>query len=198
MAYKPFTWRRQHMVPFVDNDDDDSELYHVVHAGIGKTYVEDFDSLARLWDQSGLVAKSISKQEMNTLLWQKLAANCVINPLTALLQCENGQLLEEPFYQEMVDPLLEELACVARQSTSKDAQQHAKDGQLSFPELKSFVLDVIADTAQNKSSMLQDVMRNRPTEIEYLNGYVVRKGIECGLDTPANQEICNRVKQFTR
>ena len=177
--------------------DDDSELYHVVHAGLGKTYVENFDSLARLWDQSGLVAKSISKKEMNTLLFHKLAANCVINPLTALLQCENGQLLQEPLYQKMVDPLLEEVACVAK-ATNKDAQQHTGDDkQLSFQELKSFVLDVIADTAQNKSSMLQDVMRNRPTEIEYLNGYVVRKGIEFVLDTPANHEMCNRVKNLT-
>jgi len=179
-----------------DSNDDDDELYHVVHAGIGKTFIEDFSAMARLWDQSGLVATSISKEKMNVLLWHKLAANCVINPLTALLQCENGKLLEEGLYQNMTDPILQELASVAQQSAERDGQQ--LDEQLSFPELQAFVLDVIADTAHNKSSMLQDVMRKRPTEIQYLNGYVVRKGLEFGLGTPANQEICDRVEDLTR
>jgi 2-dehydropantoate 2-reductase len=178
-----------------DSNDKDSELYHVVHAGIGKTYIEEFSSMARLWDQAGLVAKSISKQEMNTLLWHKLAANCVINPLTALLHCENGQLLEKDLYQNMAEPILEELANVAQQSAERNGQQL---DELSIPELLSFVQDVIADTAHNKSSMLQDVMRRRPTEIQYLNGYVVRKGVEYGLNVPANREICSRVKELTR
>lgn len=177
-----------------DFNDDDDELYHLVHAGIGKTYIQEFPSMAQLWDQSGLVATSISKQEMNTLLWHKLAANCVINPLTALLQCENGELLEKDLYQKMADPILKELAAVALHSTEREGQEFHND-QLSFEELKSFVRQVINDTVHNKSSMLQDVMRNRPTEIQYLNGYVVQKGAELGVDTPANKEICSRFQR---
>ena len=178
-----------------DSDDDDSELYHVVHAGIGKTYIEEFPSMARLWDQAGLVSKSMSKQEMNILLWHKLAANCVINPLTALLLCENGQLLAEDLFQNMAEPILQELASVAQKSADRNGQQLE---QLSFPELNSYVQDVIADTFHNKSSMLQDVMGRKQTEIQYLNGYVVRRGLEYGVEVPANQEICSRVEEFTR
>lgn len=166
----------------------EDELYHVVHAGVGKTYIENHPSLARLWDQSGLVAESMNSEKMSRLQWHKLAANCVINPLTAMLHCENGQLLQETMYQTMSKPILQELLKVA---------QHSVD-TITLEELQSFVLNVIRDTAHNKSSMLQDVSRRKPTEIHYLNGFIVRKGIEFGLDVSANQEICRRVEELSR
>ena len=92
--------------------------------------------------------------------------------------------------KEMKDPILEELASVARRSAEQEGKQVSE--QLTFSALQSFVLDVITDTAHNKSSMLQDVIKRRPTEIQYLNGYVVRKGKECGVDTPANQLLASK------
>ena len=173
--------------------DCEDELYHVVHAGRGQTYLENHPSMARLWDQSGLVAKSINSDTMSRLLWNKLAANCVINPLTALMHCENGQLLHETMYQQMSKPILQELLKVYAQQ-----QQQQSVHTISLEELQSFVVNVIRDTAYNKSSMLQDVLRKKPTEIHYLNGYIVRKGIELGLDVSVNQEICRRVEELTR
>lgn len=173
------------------DDDDSDELYHVVHAGVGKAYVEELASLARLWDQAGLMAQSISRDEMLTLLWHKLAANCVVNPLSALCQCENGQLLDEPLYQELAEPILNEFVNVANQTTSDN-------NVVELQELQSFVQDVIKDTARNKSSMLQDVLRRRPTEIQYFNGYIVRKGLEMGVKVSSNQDIVARVEQLTR
>jgi 2-dehydropantoate 2-reductase len=169
-------------------EESEDELYHVVHAGVGKTFIENHPSLARLWDQSGLVAQSVDSDKMTRLLWHKLAANCVINPLTALLHCENGQLLNERMYQKMAKPLLQELLQVAQQNTDT----------VSFDELESFVLNVITDTAHNKSSMLQDIIRQKPTEIEYLNGYIVRKGIQLGVDVTANQVICSQIEELTQ
>jgi 2-dehydropantoate 2-reductase len=169
-------------------EESEDELFHVVHAGVGQTFIEDHPSLARLWDQSGLVAQSVDSDKMTRLLWHKLAANCVINPLTALLRCENGQLLKESTYQKKAKPILQELLQVAQQSTDT----------FSFDELESFVLNVIRDTAHNKSSMLQDVLRQKPTEIKYLNGYIVRKGIELGLDVTANQAICSQIEELTQ
>jgi 2-dehydropantoate 2-reductase len=172
----------------------EQHLYHVVHAGVGQTFIENHASLARLWDQSGLVAESIDSDKMTTLQWHKLAANCIINPLTALLQCKNGQLLPQLLYQKMAQPLLSEILQVAQQSCST-SRKHATC--ISLDELESFVLNVITDTAQNKSSMLQDVIRQKPTEIEYLNGYIVRKGIQLGVDVTANQDIYSQIQQLT-
>ena len=174
-----------------DDDDDDDEMYHVVHAGIGKTFVENDGPLAQLWDQSGLVAKSLDTNAMKALLWQKLAANCVINPLTALLDCSNGQILHHDkgglYYQEMAPRVLEELVNVAN-----------KDGvELELDTTKEFVQQVVEDTQDNISSMRQDVMQGRRTEIDYLNGYVVRRGLATGVDTPANAELVERVRSLS-
>lgn len=161
------------------DDDDDDELYHVTHAGVGKTFVQDHAELAQLLDQSGLQAQSTD--HMESMLWKKLAANCTINPLTAILGCSNGQLPKEDLFHSLTPTILEEIS------------QVCAPFDLSPGVLRAYVDQVIADTAENKSSMLQDVLRQQRTEIDYLNGYVVRKGSELGVPTPANKDVCARV-----
>eukprot|EP00545_Synedropsis_sp_CCMP1620_P000832 CAMPEP_0119005130 /NCGR_PEP_ID=MMETSP1176-20130426/1544_1 /TAXON_ID=265551 /ORGANISM="Synedropsis recta cf, Strain CCMP1620" /LENGTH=309 /DNA_ID=CAMNT_0006956903 /DNA_START=1 /DNA_END=927 /DNA_ORIENTATION=+ len=148
-----------------DDDGPDDELYHVTHAGVGKTFVQSDAPLAQLLDQSGLQAES--KDDMELHLWQKLAANCTINPLTAILGCTNGQVAQEDMFRTMVPGILEELSQVS-----------CYPQELRPDLLQGFVDQVIADTMDNKSSMLQDVLRKKRTEIDYLNGYVVKKGLE--------------------
>jgi 2-dehydropantoate 2-reductase len=162
----------------------EDEIYHVTHAGVGKTFVQDDPALALLLTHAGLMAEST--HDIEDMLWLKLAANCTINPLTALLKCTNGQLTQQPLFQRMAPEILEEVSMV-----SPDSER------LSPPLLREFVDQVIVDTERNQSSMLQDVLRHRPTEIEYLNGYVVRKGAELGVETPANLEIYHRVTQIS-
>ena len=65
--------------------------------------------------------------------------------------------------------------------------------------MHEFVEDVVKNTANNHSSMLQDVMHKRyPTEIDYLNGYIVNLGRQLGVDTFANEFICNEVENLTK
>lgn len=160
-------------------EESNDELYHVTHAGIGRTYVEDDEPLAKLLDQSGLQAESTA--EMEAMLWLKLAANCTINPITAILGCRNGDLPFRPEFQTMAPSILEEICRVC------------PDDSLTPERLQQFVDQVIQDTARNKSSMLQDIENRRPTEVAYLNGYVVKKGLALGIPTPVNQAICNKI-----
>ena len=158
------------------------DFYHVTHAGIGKTHVENNASFAKLLDQSGLQAESISN--MDSMLWLKLAANCTINPLTAILGCTNGALTSNDKFQNMAPSILDELAQICPLAPT--------------PKLMhDFVTNVISDTADNKSSMLQDVENKRTTEIDYLNGWVVQKGKELGIPTPVNQAVCDEIKELT-
>jgi 2-dehydropantoate 2-reductase len=166
-------------------DIDGTDLYHVTHAGVGKTFVEHDVPLAQLWDQSHLVAASISSNEMTLLLWRKLAANCVINPITALLRCRNGAIVDQDLYIQMAPDIIQELANVAMH---EDLQPDA---------LTTFVNQVIQGTLDNKSSMYQDVLKKQPTEIDYLNGYIARLGKERNVPTPANQEMCDRIQALT-
>jgi 2-dehydropantoate 2-reductase len=74
-----------------EEEHDGDVTYRIQHAGLGKTFVEDrISDMGQLWDQSGLHCTNMSGDEMNLLLWQKLAANCIINPLTAIYKCPNG------------------------------------------------------------------------------------------------------------
>jgi 2-dehydropantoate 2-reductase len=194
------------------NDDDDSLTYRIQHAGLGKTFIENssptISGLGQVWDQSGLHCTSMSSNEMKVLLWQKLAANCVINPLTAIYNCPNGELFMEPSVPEIMQNVLDELSQVAKAAaqvqvvvtSSDDCDSDNKDNdddkQLSTQALTMFVRQVIQDTLSNKSSMLQDVLNKRRTEVDHLNGYVVAKGKSLGLECPANQDLCDRIREF--
>lgn len=181
------------------DDKHDDDMYRVVHAGVGKTFIEEHGSISQLWDQSGLHCRSISKDEMNSMLWRKLAANCGINPLTALLQCENGHLsqplgLDYPSIDEIVQEVSQVALAVVSDSGSAACQEASV---LSFDSLRQFVDTVIEDTQHNKSSMLQDVLKGHRTEIDYLNGYVSKKGRDLGIETPANDDLCKRIDALT-
>jgi len=173
----------------------EGEMYHIVHAGEGSTFIEDEPAMSQLWDQSGLVSTSMSPDEMTGLLWQKLAVNCSINPLTALRNCENGQLLSENLAKDTlptIDDIVREVSMVAMKvCPSQDLQS-----SLSYGALRFFVDQVCEDTFHNRSSMLQDVTKRQPTEIQYLNGYVSKLGKDLGIDTPANDELYRRIKDF--
>ena len=160
----------------------------LVHAGAGKTYLEEWDEMAELWDSVGLNCKSIASPEMNQLLWKKLAANCVINPLTALFRCTNGELLTEPSFPELQQEILKELSWVARCNNQDVCEE----------SLRTFVTQVIQDTRNNKSSMLQDVLKKQQTEVDHLNGYVVRKGREYGIECPTNDDVCRRIQALLK
>jgi 2-dehydropantoate 2-reductase len=162
-------------------DSEDNGAYHVTHAGLGRTYVSQSDSsLVGLLDRAGLNAELTDNMDMT--LWYKLAANCVINPGTALWKCRNGDLPSQTNFPDFCDQILEEIVSVCPLS------------QLNMTVLRQYVHQVIADTKLNKSSMLQDIESGRKTEVDYLNGYIVKKGMELGIRTPANYDMCERIK----
>lgn len=178
---------------FQETGDDD--MYRVVHAGQGSTFVEEHPSLSQLLDQSALNSESISSRDMDVLLWKKLAVNCAINPFTALYDCENGQIIQQQTINSNELPSVEE---VIQEVSSIATKTSPSPSQLDYESLRSFVFTVIDDTFYNRSSMLQDVTKKQRTEVEYLNGYVVDKGKFLSVDTPANSVLCNRIQELPR
>ncbi len=110
--------------------------------------------------------------------------NAAINPLTALLRVPNGKLLERPSAHEMMKVLAVEVARVAA----------AEQVDLPFPDPVIAAEEVALKTASNHSSMLQDVLRNAPTEIDAICGAVVRAGQKHNIDTLANWACWKLVK----
>ena len=117
-----------------------------------------------------------------TALWQKLAINAAINPLTAIHDCNNGQLAQELYRQDIADRV-NELHVVA----------HAEGIDLDKQGLLERVYSVIELTQANFSSMHQDVHHDRQTEILAINGYVCERGRVQGIDTPKNKQMKDAV-----
>ncbi len=98
---------------------------------------------------------------IETALLKKLLINSVINPLAAIYQCKNGDLLADKYQPRL-------LALINENS------QFAKSMQLDFAtNLKEIIFEVLEKTADNYNSMLQDVQNNQQTEINSINGYLL-------------------------
>lgn len=149
--------------------------------GAAPSRVHDF---ALLLAKSGFIGEIV--EDVTPHLWLKLAANCAINPLSALLHVPNGQLLDSPDTRQMMEAAAGEVAEVAR----------AKGIDLGQDAVTA-TLEVAQRTADNRSSMLQDVEGGRPTEIEFLSGAVVREGQALGVPTPVNAVLLDRLRRLT-
>jgi 2-dehydropantoate 2-reductase len=123
-------------------------------------------------------------EDAQSLIWAKLVINAAINPLTALLRVPNGKLLELPSAREMMKVLAHETAQVAE----------AENIYLPFPDPIVAVEDVARKTAANHSSMLQDVLRRAPTEIDAICGAVVQTAQKHKINTPVNWACWKLVK----
>ncbi|KAJ6120967.1 hypothetical protein N7523_005247 [Penicillium sp. IBT 18751x] len=115
----------------------------------------------------------------------KLAANCVLNPLTAILDVRNGCIGENSSLWPLHERLLDEISTVFQ--NLPELQSLRLDRNIfSVPSLKSMVLDTIERTAQNSSSMREDMRKSRATEVEYINGWILRRGKELGIRCDTN------------
>lgn len=112
-----------------------------------------------------------------SLIWGKLVINAAINPLTALLDIRNGELLKRPSARKLMGALALETAAVARSQKIK----------LAFDDPVAAVEAIAQRTASNFSSMLQDLRRGAPTEIEAICGAISRAGRQYGVATPLNE-----------
>ena len=119
-----------------------------------------------------------------SLVWGKLVINAAINPLTALLKVKNGELLERPTARALLGALAREAAQAAR----------AENIALPFTDPVAAVEEVARKTAENHSSMLQDVLRGAVTEIDAICGAVVTTAEKHGFDAPVNRTCWQLVK----
>jgi len=126
-------------------------------------------------------------ENAQSLVWGKLVINAAINPLTAILRVPNGKLLESPSARQILGHLARETAQVAA----------AEKIQLPFPDPMAAAEEVAAKTAANHSSMLQDVLRGAPTEIDAICGAVVNIAQNHHIDAPTNWTCWKLVKAIT-
>ncbi|TXZ87071.1 2-dehydropantoate 2-reductase, partial [Vibrio cholerae] len=160
----------------------------VHHTGLGQTQIGPYNPLGARCDFiadvfNHALAPVTWNPEIQQALWRKLAVNCAINPLTAIHQCANGALAA-PEFTPIITAILDEVIAVMQAEAISGEAEALRDG----------VYQVIQATAANLSSMHQDVFHRRPTEIDFITGYVVRKGEQHGIATPVNSELYQQIK----
>ena len=117
--------------------------------------------------------------------WRKVIFNASTNPVGALTGLTHGRVCEDPELRRLVSGLVDEgKAVAAAQGIELDADPEELIDHAAKPEV----------AYGHKASMLQDVEAKRPTEIDYLNGGIVRFGSEHGVETPLNRAIWSLVK----
>ena len=162
----------------------------VNHAGVGDTILGPYvgasvaaaHEIAHALGESGLTATVTENVE--PVLWTKAVVNACFNPITGLLRVRSGVVAKSEHLMECCRMIVEEAAQVAR----------ACGTPLDVSALMDRVHAVSHATAENRSSMLQDLERGRRTEIDAINGWIARLGAERGIPTPVNRALTLLVK----
>lgn len=164
----------------------------VRHAGFGETFIGKIDGktttylrdIREVLNKAGLKTR-ISK-DIKSLLWSKLIINVGINALTAITHLRNGQLLDYEGTRRILRQAVSEAVKIVKRKRIK----------LAYDDAIEKTETVCEATAQNISSMLQDVLRKKKTEIDFINGAIVRQGQSMGILTPVNSLLLDLVKSI--
>jgi 2-dehydropantoate 2-reductase len=126
-------------------------------------------------------------ESVEPILWEKLLINAAINPLTALFDCPNGRLIEDQTLRALLRDIVAEALPLV--------QPHGV--KLSLDEAIARVESVCRATAENISSMLQDIRRKKRTEIDFINGTLVREGERLKQPIPLNRLLTALVQRLS-
>jgi len=121
-------------------------------------------------------------------LWFKAIINSSINPLTVLFNCKNGYLLENPILENILERICKESTCIA----------NAIGLEITDISMIKKTKDVVKDTSENHSSMLQSFLRGKKTEIDSINGKLVEIGKKYGLKPSMNEIMVYSIKSLVK
>ena len=169
---------------------------HVRHAGRGDTFigygfpetVRDADAdiqlnrIKEMLTQSGFVTQLVPKIE--NLIWSKLLVNVGINALTALTRLPNGKLLDFPGTEEILKEAVQEGLLIGKK----------KGIEFIYADPLEQVKKVCRLTSSNVSSMLQDVLKKKRTEIDFINGVIMQEGEVLRIPVPVNRLLTRLIK----
>lgn len=152
----------------------------IFHAGVGETVIGRFNqskngtlnNIKRAFEECGITTKISSN--INIDIWKKSGVNAAINGLTTILECKNGFILENGDARNMLDTICEECAAVAQ----------AEDIPINASYLIEQTKIIARATANNISSMLQDILKGKKTEVNEIHGAFVDISKHHGIPTP--------------
>lgn len=167
---------------------------HVRHAGKGDTIIGKADgrlsselkAIAGIMTKAGFPVK-VSK-DIDSVIWSKLIISVGINALTAITRLNNGKVVVYDEARGILRSAVQEATKVVKRKRIK----------LSYDDPIQKVESVAKATATNVSSMLQDILGKKRTEIDFINGAIVRQGKAMGIPTPVNEMLTGLVKTIEK
>jgi 2-dehydropantoate 2-reductase len=157
---------------------------HVRHHGRGELIIERSRASDEL--QRALIAAGIPttiSDDVRSALWAKLILNCAYNALSAITQLPYGRLVQGAGIAGVMRDVVDECVAVAK-----------ADGVMLREDIDAAVKKIVETVPDQYSSTAQDLARGKPTEIDHLNGLIVRRGEALGIATPANRVLYAAVK----
>jgi 2-dehydropantoate 2-reductase len=158
---------------------------HLKHHGRGDLVIGELGAtlppgtlaLIQRWFQAAGVPVALSDNVAGEL-WAKLVVNCAYNAISAITQLPYGKMIQGPGVRELMRDVVEETLALAKAS-----------GVAMAPDMLARTYKIAEAMPTQYSSTAQDLARGKPTEIEHLNGFVVRRGAALGVPTPANRAL---------
>ena len=144
----------------------------------------DLGAIQTLFDEAGIPCQVV--EDIRRTKWEKMCWNVVFNPLTVLLNDRISKALAHPEMHAMIRLLVGEAVAVAR-----------VEGVELDPDIADKVVQWSQEIRDIHTSMYDDWKAGRRTEIDFLNGYLVRRGRELGVPTVVNEAVCALVKTIT-
>lgn len=148
----------------------------------------------QILDTPSLTGEEVSTTEVILARMEKLIMNAMINPLTVIFDRQNGELFGYSKIHSLMQLLLREASLVLR--ALPELQKNTELASRFFPErLERLVINIAEINASNRSSMLQDVQAGKQTEIDYINGYIISRGEQLGIDCLHHRTLVKMVKE---
>lgn len=165
----------------------------VFYAGEGDTYFGTLSAPVALASKvaeafSSVGLDSYASDDIMAEVWSKAIVNASINPLTAIVRCKNGRVLQDEHLRAIAEGASREGAAIAE----------ACGIDLGKGDPFEKVKDVLRRTAENRSSMFQDIERKKRTEIDEISGELARRGEGAGVDAPINRTLWCLVRSLAQ
>ena len=167
---------------------------HVKHFGRGELVIGDLDGKDACFDQLTLLQEFLNKGDVPCSIsknikhdmWLKFLVNCSYNAISGIGQIEYGQMIQSTHINDLIEQITKEFLAVAEK---EDIYISAEQAILANAQIAKTM-------TKQKSSTAQDLMKCKKTEIDFLNGYIVRRGLVHQIPTPANQSVHALVKML--
>jgi 2-dehydropantoate 2-reductase len=158
--------------------------YTVGHNGEGTTNVAVFKGDSTLLSKFIYLAPPefplVIKHEYFSMLQDKLLVNSVINPLTAILEVKNGELINNPYYFDVLKSLYSEISSVLNVENKEEHLQQ--------------IIDICKNTSDNRSSMFKDIEAGRQTEVDAILGFILDEAQRKAIKAPQIENLYNLIK----